>query len=141
MRRLAGVGIVLIALTALCGPAATTQQTPHHHFAVTAHRYAFDPAHLEVHEGDVVKITLRTADIPHSFVIDALRIAKKVAPGQEVTFELFADRAGDFPFYCNLLLEDGCRRMHGRLVVRPHTEPTPDARRNSARQFPRGSVK
>jgi cytochrome c oxidase subunit 2 len=141
MRRLAAVGIVLIAATALCGPAATMQQTPHHHFTVTAHRYTFDPARLEVHEGDVVKITLRTADIPHSFVIDALRIAKRAAPGQEVTFELFADRTGDFPFYCNLLLEDGCRQMHGQLVVRPHTEPAPAAWRNSFRQAPRGSVK
>ncbi len=63
----------------------------------------------------------RSADIPHSFVVDALRISKRVAPDRTVTFEFLADRAGVFPYYCNLMLEDGCRNMTGQLVVQPAT--------------------
>jgi heme/copper-type cytochrome/quinol oxidase subunit 2 len=51
--------------------------------------------------------------------IDAYRIAKRVGPGQPVTFEFRADRPGTFPYYCNLQIEDGCRQMRGELVVRP----------------------
>jgi plastocyanin len=36
-----------------------------------------------------------------------------------VTFEFRADRAGTFPYYCNLQVEDGCRQMRGVLVVNP----------------------
>ena len=63
----------------------------------------------------------RSADIPHSFVVGALRIAKRVSPDRTVTFEFLADRAGEFPYSCNLMIEDGCRNMTGRLVVRPST--------------------
>jgi nitrous-oxide reductase len=97
------------------------QQTPHHECTVLARRYAFEPAQLEVHEGDMVRIVLRSADIPHSFVVDALRIAKRVSPDRTVTFEFLVDRPGVFPYYCNLMLEDGCRTMMGQLVVRPST--------------------
>ena len=113
------------ALTAvgLCGPAAGAQQTPQHEFIVTAYRYAFDPPRLEVHLGDLVKITVRAADIPHSFVVDDYRIAKKARPDHEVTFEFLADKAGVFIYYCSLTAEDGCRGMRGELVVLP---PSPN---------------
>src|SRR5688572_13097211 len=97
--------LLAIALL-LCSAAPTGQQTPHHAFDVTARRYAFEPANLEVHEGDLVRVTMRSADIPHSFVIDAYRIAKRANAGGAVTFEFLADRSGTFPFYCNLTIED-----------------------------------
>jgi heme/copper-type cytochrome/quinol oxidase subunit 2 len=103
----------------LCGSHVSPQQTPHHEFVVHTRRYAFEPARLEVHQGDLVRITVRTEDIPHSFVVDALRISKKATIDRSVTFELFADRAGVYPYYCNLMLEDGCRNMTGQLVVLP----------------------
>ena len=88
-------------------------------FAVTARRYAFSPARIEVTEGDIVTIDLKTDDIPHSLTIDAYRLSKRVNPGQPVSFEFRADHAGTFPFYCNLQIDEGCRQMRGELVVRP----------------------
>jgi nitrous-oxide reductase len=88
-------------------------------FSVRAHRFAFEPARIEVNQDDLVKIELRTDDIAHSLTIDDYRIAKRVGPGQPVTFEFRADRAGTFPYYCNLQVEDGCRQMRGVLVVKP----------------------
>ena len=115
-----GSTLAVLALgAALSGPAAAISQqtTPHHHFDVTARRYEFLPSRLEVHAGDLVSITLRSEDIPHSFVVDAYRIAKKVAGAGGMTFEFLADQAGEFLFYCNLHNEDGCRNMKGTLVV------------------------
>jgi len=88
-------------------------------FAVTARRYKFDPARIEVLQNDLVKIELRAEDIAHSWTVDDYRIAKRVSPGQTVTFEFRADKAGTFRFYCSLQTEDGCRQMHGELVVKP----------------------
>jgi len=88
-------------------------------FSVGVRRFAFDPARIEVNQDDLVKIELRTDDIAHSLTIDDYRIAKRVGPGQPVTFEFRADRAGTFPYYCNLQVEEGCRQMRGLLVVKP----------------------
>jgi nitrous-oxide reductase len=88
-------------------------------FDVRAHRYAFEPARIEVNQDDLVRIELHTDDIAHSLTIDSYRIAKRVGPGQPVTFEFRADRPGSFPYYCNLQVEDGCRQMKGVLVVKP----------------------
>ena len=103
------------------GPTGVQVQGPTERpFSVTARRYAFLPTRIEVFEGDLVKIELRTEDIAHSLTIDDYRIAKRVGPGQPVTFEFRAERAGTFPFYCDLQNEAGCRKMRGELVVKPH---------------------
>ena len=69
-------------------------------------------------ENDLVRVTMKTEDIPHSFVSDEYRIAKRAAPDRPTTFEFRADQAGTFKFYCNLKIDDGCREMHGELTVR-----------------------
>jgi heme/copper-type cytochrome/quinol oxidase subunit 2 len=110
-----------LLLLALAAAAVTAQdQGPTERpFSITAHRYAFDPPRIEVNQDDLVRIELRTTDIAHSLTIDGYRIAKRVGPGQPITFEFRADRAGTFPIYFNLQIEDGCRQMRGELVVRP----------------------
>jgi heme/copper-type cytochrome/quinol oxidase subunit 2 len=108
--------ILALAGSALSGQDQGATVKP---FAVTAHRYAFEPARIEVNQDDLVKVELSTSDIAHSLTIDDYRIAKRAGPGRPVIFEFRADRAGTFPFYCNLRVEDGCRRMRGVLVVTP----------------------
>jgi heme/copper-type cytochrome/quinol oxidase subunit 2 len=118
----AGLLAAVVALaTAVLGPNRTAfAQTPGAHtYTVVASRYAFAPDRIEVFQDDVVAIELRTDDIAHSLTIDEYRVAKRVSPGQHVTFEFRAERTGTFPFYCDLKAEDGCRQMLGVLVVRP----------------------
>lgn len=118
-----GCALLLVALAGLVTSSSARQfqdEAPAERpFTVSAQRYRFEPARIEVTEGDVVRITLTTKDIPHSFTIDAYRLAKRVSPGHAVTFEFRADKAGTFPYYCNLKIDDGCRNMKGQLVVRP----------------------
>ena len=111
--------VCLVLALAAYGLSAQDQGPVAKPFAVSAHRYAFDPPRIEVNQDDLVKIELRTHDIAHSMTIDDYRIAKRVGPGVPVTFEFRADRAGEFPYYCNLQVEDGCRQMRGLLIVRP----------------------
>jgi heme/copper-type cytochrome/quinol oxidase subunit 2 len=100
------------------GPVVGQEQAPvQREVTVTARKYAFEPGRIEVNQNDLVRVTLRSADIPHSFTIDGYRIAKRVGAGQTVTFEFRADQTGTFPIYCTLRQEEGCRNMRGELVV------------------------
>jgi heme/copper-type cytochrome/quinol oxidase subunit 2 len=69
---------------------------------VTAHRYAFSPARIEVEQGAIVKLTVSADDIPHRLTIDAFRVSKRVSPGQVVTIEFRADQVGTHSFCCSL---------------------------------------
>ena len=75
------------------------------------------PAHFDAID-DLVKITLRSEDVPVSFAIDAYRIVKRVPGKTSITFEFRADQAGTFPFYCNLTTDPGCKEMRGIMTVR-----------------------
>jgi heme/copper-type cytochrome/quinol oxidase subunit 2 len=86
--------------------------------SVTAKKYAFDPPRIDVQQDDIVKITFKTDDIPHSFTIDKpYLIAKRATPGHPIVFEFRADQPGTFTYYCNITTDDGCRQMRGELVV------------------------
>jgi len=109
---------LLLLMAATSVVAAQDQGPTTRTFAITAHRYTFTPSTIEVNQDDLVRLTLDADDIAHSLTIDAYRIAKRASPGQPTTFEFRADRPGTFPYYCNLQAEDGCRRMHGELIVK-----------------------
>jgi heme/copper-type cytochrome/quinol oxidase subunit 2 len=96
---------------------AATQEPAEKTFEISARKYAFSPARLEVRQDDLVRVTLTSQDIPHSFTIDKYRISKRVGSGQSVVFEFRADQSGRFPIYCNLTVDPGCREMMGELVV------------------------
>jgi heme/copper-type cytochrome/quinol oxidase subunit 2 len=105
--------LVIAAFTLL----ARAQEGGERSVSVAAHKYAFNPARVEVRQDDLVRVTFSTDDIPHSFTIDKYRIAKRVEPGKPIVFEFRADQPGRFPIYCNLTADDGCRKMIGELVV------------------------
>jgi len=119
-RRPLGLLLVLMFVAVLttsgAGPAAKSAQV-RHDVVVNARRFEFSPSRIEVSVGDIVKVTLVAEDIPHSFTIDDYRISKRAAPDKPVTFEFYAVRPGTFDFYCNLTIDDGCRKMKGQLIV------------------------
>jgi heme/copper-type cytochrome/quinol oxidase subunit 2 len=87
-------------------------------FTIVAKDHVFTPNKLDVSQDDLVKIILRSEDVPIGFAIDAYRIVKRVPGKTSITFEFRADQAGTFPFYCNLTMDPGCKEMRGVLNVR-----------------------
>jgi len=87
-------------------------------FTIVAKDHVFTPNKLDVSQDDLVKITLRSEDVPVSFAIDAYRIVKRVPGKTSLTFEFRADQPGVFPFYCNLTTDTACKNMRGVLSVR-----------------------
>ena len=90
-----------------------------HECTVMAHNFAHFPARIEVHHNDIVRITFRAVDIPHTFTIDEYRIAKRAAIVQTVVFEFRADKVRTFPISCTQTADDRFKSMRAELVVIP----------------------
>lgn len=96
-------------------------------FSVSARKYSFqvqgsDRPEIRVREGDLVRITFSSEDIPHSFTViedgdQHYRIMKRAEPGRPVTFDFIADKPGNFQFQCTLRADERCKEMVGNLVV------------------------
>jgi heme/copper-type cytochrome/quinol oxidase subunit 2 len=112
---LLGAGVYLLLWP---GRSRAQEQAPNRReFTITAGNYEFSPSRIEVTQDDLVKITLRSTDETHSFVIDGYRIMKRVPAGGATTFEFRADKPGTFAFYCGMTSAEGHGRMKGELVV------------------------
>lgn len=121
-RRYVLVGAVLLAaVVTTTGVLAQTRRD----IGVTAVKHQFkvsgsNRAEISVAQDDLVRITLTSEDVPHSFTLPDYRIQKRVEPGREVTFEFRAEKPGRFEFHCSLTT-DNCRErgMVGVLIVAP----------------------
>jgi cytochrome c oxidase subunit 2 len=85
---------------------------------ITASRYRFDPARVEVRQGEVVELVLRSLDTDHGMAIKAYAVKVAIPKGGEaVGVSFVATRPGTFPFECSEYCGSGHRRMKGELVV------------------------
>jgi cytochrome c oxidase subunit II len=91
-------------------------------FEVVARRFAFEPATIEVVEGDRVRLLVRSADGPHGVEIKAFKVKKAVPrakPGDSpVTIEFVAKAPGEYPILCSEYCGNRHNDMTGTLVVR-----------------------
>jgi cytochrome c oxidase subunit 2 len=91
-------------------------------FEVVARRFSFEPATIDVIEGDTVRLLVRSADGPHGVEIKAFKVKKAVPrakPGDSpVTIEFVAAAAGEYPILCSEYCGNGHKDMTGTLIVR-----------------------
>ena len=90
-------------------------------FEVVAKRFSFEPATIEVNEGDRVKLLVRSADGVHGVGIKEFKVNTKIPrpkPGDDpVTIEFVASKAGRYPILCSEYCGSGHKEMTGTLVV------------------------
>jgi cytochrome c oxidase subunit 2 len=85
---------------------------------VIAKRYTFEPAQIDVTEGEPVRIMVKSGDGLHGFEIKKFRIAKEIPRGADpVVIEFTATEAGTFPILCSVFCGDGHGDMTAMLVV------------------------
>jgi cytochrome c oxidase subunit II len=112
-----GVGTILGASLIAIG-AVAEDAAPHKEIEMTASRFQFEPATVEVSEGDRVVLTLKSTDTAHGISIPEFKVKAKIPKGGEpVKVEFTASKAGSFPFECSEYCGSGHRKMKGRLVV------------------------
>ena len=109
----------ILAATALTiGVSVTGDEGPHREFDVIASRFHFEPASLEVTEGDRVALTVRSADGTHGIAIPEFNVKATIPKGgSPVTVEFVAAKAGTYKIECSEYCGSGHRQMKGRLVV------------------------
>jgi cytochrome c oxidase subunit 2 len=118
-RRALALSLALAAAASspAAGPAPATALR---NFDITASRFGYDPAVLEVNEGDEVRLTLRSTDTLHGLEIKELKVKIKIPKGGDrVSIGFVAARAGTFAITCSEYCGTGHRRMKGSLVVAP----------------------
>jgi cytochrome c oxidase subunit 2 len=100
------------------GSTSTSTDAPTRRVEITAHRYAFDPARIEVQQGETVELVLHSTDTDHGFQIKALGVKLGIPKGgAAVTATFVARQAGRFPIECSEYCGSGHKRMRAELVV------------------------
>ncbi len=102
------------------GPDATgVGQTPAvKTFEVLATRFSFEPATIEVTQGDRVRLLVTSADGVHGVGIRKFKVNTLIPRGAKpVAIEFTASEAGTFPIVCSEACGDGHADMRGTLVV------------------------
>lgn len=136
LRRLTAAAMAAAAV--LLGPPAPalarqeTAASPQRIVEVVARRFAFEPARIEVDEGDRVRLIVRSVDARHGIAIDRFGVKQAVpAGGDPVTIDFVAAEAGTFPILCSEYCGAGHADMTGTLVV--HARATGAAAKTEAR--------
>jgi cytochrome c oxidase subunit II len=85
---------------------------------VVAKRFGFEPARIEVTQGERIKLVIKSGDGVHGIEIKKFKISKKIPRGGDpVEIEFVASAAGTFPILCSEYCGDGHDEMKGTLVV------------------------
>lgn len=85
---------------------------------VVARKFTFEPAQIEVTEGERVRLVVRSADGVHGLQIKRFGVNKFVPRGGEpVNIDFTASRAGTFEILCSEYCGDKHDAMKGTLVV------------------------
>jgi heme/copper-type cytochrome/quinol oxidase subunit 2 len=84
---------------------------------VTARKFEFSPSTLHLRRGVPVVIELTALDHVHGFNVPALGTRADLTPGKAVRLRVVPDKAGTFPFFCDVFCGDGHEDMNGVIVV------------------------
>jgi cytochrome c oxidase subunit 2 len=86
---------------------------------VVAKRFTFEPAKIEVSEGERVRLSVKSADGVHGLRIRKFNVNKLVPRGgQPVTIDFVASAPGTYEILCSEECGDGHDAMSGTLIVK-----------------------
>ncbi len=85
---------------------------------VVAKRFTFEPARIEVAEGEHVRLVVTSADGVHGLEIKKFKVNKKIPRGgDKITIDFVASAPGTYPILCSEYCGNGHEEMKGTLVV------------------------
>ena len=75
---------------------------------------------ITINKNDRVVLKLRSSDVTHGFSLKTygIYLTEGIQPGKTIYVSFVADKAGSFPFACNVYCGDIHRHMRGTLIVR-----------------------
>ena len=105
-----GAGLLLV------GACATPTDGPRS-VRVTAHRFEYEPARVVLKRGQPVELELVSLDCRHGFSAPELGLRSDITPGKPVRLRFVPERAGTFPFHCDVFCGEGHEDMSGEILV------------------------
>ncbi len=113
----AGMALLLGAAVASARQDPATATAPRV-IEVVAKKFAFEPARIEVTDGERVRLQVKSADGVHGLSIKKFRVNKMIPRGGEpVTIDFVASGPGTYEILCSEECGDGHESMTGSLVV------------------------
>jgi cytochrome c oxidase subunit 2 len=107
--------VLALSATVLGGGPKPTPSAQH--VEIVASRFSFAPNEITVKKGDPVTITVRSMDVTHGLVIEALGIrTTAIKKGQPEDLTLVPETAGTFQGKCAHF----CGKGHGSMVFTVH---------------------
>lgn len=115
-RWLAGAGVLLgTGAGTLAAVAAWAQAAPV--IRVSAKKFAFTPAELRLKKGQPVVLEFTTEDVFMGFSAPDLGVRSDIVPGKTTQLRIVPQKAGTFPFVCDVFCGDKHEEMEGSIVV------------------------
>ena len=103
--------------------AAVTREGNNVLVKMVAVRSSFEPAKIEVNQGDHVTIYVtnieQTTDELHGFGLGEYNLNVVIDPGEMKVIDFVADKPGVFPYYCTNFCSALHQEMQGYLLVKP----------------------
>src|SRR5947209_6339775 len=107
--------LLLATLLAAAGP----DNVPERVIQVTAKKFEFSPATIELQVGVPVVLELRSTDRKHGFAAPDLNVDVQADTGGVTRVRIVPDKAGTFEFHCSVFCGSGHEEMTGLIVVKP----------------------
>jgi cytochrome c oxidase subunit 2 len=99
------------------GKPAESQGEPRE-IPIVAKRFAFEPARVEVTEGERIRLVVSSADGVHGVEIKKFKVNKTVPRGgAQVAIEFVASAPGEYAILCSEYCGKGHDEMKGTLLV------------------------
>lgn len=86
-------------------------------FDLEAYQFDFEPKTITVKKGDIVRLHVKSRDVPHGIYIKEYGINVPVTKEAAKKVEFIADKAGTFAILCSVYCGSGHQAMQGKLIV------------------------
>lgn len=79
-------------------------------------QWAWDPSELRVKKGELVRLVIHNADVPHAIVIQGLGVQADI-PEEGAVVEFMPKEKGTYDFFCSTYCGEGHMEMWGKIIV------------------------
>jgi cytochrome c oxidase subunit 2 len=84
---------------------------------ISARRFTFTPSEIRLARGVPVTLVFTSSDVVMGFNAPDFGIRCDIVPGAESRLRLTPDKAGEFPFHCDIFCGSGHEEMTGMFIV------------------------
>jgi cytochrome c oxidase subunit II len=84
---------------------------------VVARKFVFLPNDIQLKKGETVVLEFTAPEVVMGFNLPDYKLRADIIPGQVSRVKFTADKAGTFPFLCDIFCGDGHEGMSGKIVV------------------------